>query len=324
MTITGTVGGWEGTSSPVSSPFQVGSCEHLAFAPKLTVSTAAHTSKLLGASLTTTIEEPAGALGTQANIAKVKVQLPRQLPSQLKTLQKACLAGTFAQSPQACLAESPHAKVGEATVHTPLLPVPLTGNAYLVSHAGEEFPSLTMVLTGDGVTVELVGATNITGGITTTTFKTVPDVPFTSFQLTLPQGEYAILGSYLPTGNKASFCGRSLTMPTEMIAQNGMALYQETKIAVTGCPPAVTVTKAKVNGNNLTVTVKLGQAGTLVLSGKGIRRRTLHGAKAGTRTITIPLTATGRAAREHRTKLKITVALTASGKTGTATSTLRA
>jgi hypothetical protein len=113
-------------------------------------------------------------------------------------------------------------------------------------------------------------------------------------------------------------------MPTEMIAQNGMALYQETKIAVTGCPPAVTVTKAKVNGNNLTVTVKLGQAGTLVLSGKGIRRRTLHGAKAGTRTITIPLTATGRAAREHRTKLKITVALTASGKTGTATSTLRA
>jgi len=85
------------------------------------------------------------------------------------------------------LAESPHAKVGEATVHTPLLPVPLTGNAYLVSHAGEEFPSLTMVLTGDGVTVELVGATNITGGITTTTFKTVPDVPFTSFQLTLPR-----------------------------------------------------------------------------------------------------------------------------------------
>jgi len=50
----------------------------------------------------------------------------------------------------------------------------------------------------------------------------------------------------------------------------------------------VTVTKARVNGNNLTVTVKLGQAGTLVLSGKGIRRRTLHGAKAGTRTITIP------------------------------------
>jgi hypothetical protein len=322
MTITGTVGGWEGASSLVSSPFQAANCQNLKFTPKLTVSTAAHTSKLLGASLTTTIEEPAGALGTQANIAKVKVQLPRQLPSQLKTLQKACLAGTFAQSPQACLAESPHAKVGEATVHTPLLPVPLTGNAYLVSHAGEEFPSLTMVLTGDGVTVELVGATNITGGITTTTFKTVPDVPFTSFQLTLPQGEYAILGSYLPTGNKASFCGRSLTMPTEMIAQNGMALYQETKIAVTGCPPAVTVTKAKVNGNNLAVTVKLGQAGTVVISGRGIRKKTIRGAKAGTRTITVSLTATGRAARRHRTKLKITASLTAAGRTGTATSTV--
>jgi hypothetical protein len=111
-------------------------------------------------------------------------------------------------------------------------------------------------------------------------------------------------------------------MPTEMIAQNGMALYQETKIAVTGCPPAVTVTKAKVNGNNLAVTVKLGQAGTVVISGRGIRKKTIRGAKAGTRTITVSLTATGRAARRHRTKLKITASLTAAGRTGTATSTV--
>jgi hypothetical protein len=324
MSITGTVFGDEGASGPVSSPFQLANCQNLRFAPKFTASTAAHTSKQLGASLVTKIEEPAGALGTQADIARVKVQLPKQLPSQLKTLQKACLARTFGASPQACLKESPHAKVGEAVVHTPLLPVPLTGNAYLVSHGGEAFPSLTLVLKGDGVTIVLVGATDITKGITTTTFKTTPDVPFTSFQLALPQGEYSALGSYLATGNKASFCGRSLVMPTEIIAQNGMALYQNTPISVTGCPPAVSVTKTKIKGNSLVVTVKLGQTGTLVLSGKGIPRKTVRGAKAGIRTITIPLTATGRAAARHRAKIKITVALTAAGHTGTATSTVRA
>jgi hypothetical protein len=113
-------------------------------------------------------------------------------------------------------------------------------------------------------------------------------------------------------------------MPTEIVAQNGMALYQNTPISVTGCPPAVSVTKTKIKGNSLVVTVKLGQTGTLVLSAKGIRRKTVRGAKAGIRTITIPLTATGRAAARHRAKIKITVALTAAGHTGTATSTVRA
>jgi hypothetical protein len=324
MTAAGTIGGWEGTASPFTEPFQVDNCQNLKFAPKFSASTAAHTSKLLGASLVTSIEEPAGALGTQADIAKVKVTLPKALPSQLKTLQKACLARTFEASPEACLAESPHAKVGEAEVHTPLLPVPLTGNAYLVSHGGEAFPSLTLVLKGDGVTVVLLGTTDITKGITTTTFKTTPDVPFTSFQLTLPQGEYAALGAYVPNSPTGSLCATSLVMPTEIVAQNGMALYQNTKIAVTGCPPAVSVTKTKIKGNNVLVTVKLGQTGIVKITGRGLRTTTKKALKAGTHTITVPLTATGRAAKKHGAKLKITVALTAAGKTGTTSSTLRA
>ena len=64
-------------------------------------------------------------------------------------------------------------------MHTPILPVALTGPAIFVSHGGEAFPSLTMVLQGDGVTIELVGTTFISkAGITSTTFKTVPDQPF--------------------------------------------------------------------------------------------------------------------------------------------------
>jgi hypothetical protein len=50
-------------------------------------------------------------------------------------------------------------------VHTPALPVPLQGPAIFVSHGGEAFPSLTMVLQGYGITVDLVGATLIRKGI---------------------------------------------------------------------------------------------------------------------------------------------------------------
>ncbi len=233
QTLAGTIGSDEALSSPVQVPFQVTNCATLKFTPKFTVSTTAHTSKVLGASLTATVSEPAGSFGTQANITKVKVELPKQLPSQLKTLQQACLAKVFEENPAAC---PPNSIVGHAKVITPLIPVPLTGPAYFVSHGGAGFPDLTIVLQGYGVAVDLVGSTLIQNGITSTTFKTVPDTPFNSFELTLPQGKYSALAAYLPAKANGSFCGQKLVMPTEFIAQNGAEIHQKTPIAVTGCP----------------------------------------------------------------------------------------
>ena len=51
---------------------------------------------------------------------------------------------------------------------------------------------------------------------------------------------------------------------------------------------------------------------------------TQRGLRAGTRTIMVPLTATGRAAKRHKSKLKIQATLTVARRTGTATATLRA
>jgi hypothetical protein len=235
LPITGAINSAEGASSPVSVPFQVTNCAVLKFTPKFTVSTSAHTAKATGASLTTKLSEPTGALGTQANITKVKVDLPLQLPSQLKTLQKACLAAVFEANPAGC---PPESIVGHAKVVTPLLPVPLTGPAYFVSHGGEAFPSLTIVLQGYGVTVDLVGATSIKKGITSTTFNTVPDTPFNTFELTLPQGKYAALAANLPAKAKGSLCGQNLKMPTLFVAQNGLEIHQSTAISVTGCSKA--------------------------------------------------------------------------------------
>ncbi len=224
--ITGTIASDEKAQAPVSTSFQATNCAILKFAPSFTVSTAGKTSKASGASLKVKLTYPNAPAATYANVAKVKVSLPKQLPSRLTTLQKACTAAAFDANPASCPKES---IVGQAKVITPLLPVPLTGPAYFVSHGGEAFPDLTIVLQGYGVSVDLIGSTQIKKGITTSTFKSTPDVPFNSFELTLPQGKFSALAA------NANLCKSKLTMPTEFQAQNGLQLKQQTKISVTGC-----------------------------------------------------------------------------------------
>jgi hypothetical protein len=180
-------------------------------------------------------------------------------------LQKACTAAQFDSNPAGCPAAS---VVGQAVVHTPVLPVPLTGPAYFVSHGGEAFPSLIVVLQGYGVTVDVEATTFIKGGVTSLTFKAAPDAPFSSFQLTSPQGRFSALAANAnlcaPTKTvsarkhmTARVHGRvkhitktvkhtlheSLIMPTELVGQNGAVRRQNTKIKVTGCSKATVKAK---------------------------------------------------------------------------------
>jgi hypothetical protein len=226
MKLTGTMTSTEGASSSVETPFQVTNCAALAFKPEFSVSTSGKTSRPDGASLDVKLTYPAGS--GRANIAKVKVELPKQLPSRLTTLQKACTEAAFDGNPESCPAAS---KVGEAVATTPILAGGLTGPAYFVSHGGAKFPELIVVLKGeDGVTVDLHGETFISkAGITSSTFATVPDVPVGSFELKLPQGPYSALAA---TGN---LCEDKLAMPTEFVAQNGAEIHETTKIEITGC-----------------------------------------------------------------------------------------
>jgi uncharacterized repeat protein (TIGR01451 family) len=230
LAVSGTLSSTEGQGAPVSSSFQVTNCAALAFKPKFSVATSGHTSRASGASLDVKLVYPKGSQGTQANIAKVKVNLPKQLPSRLTTLQKACPAATFEKDPGGCPGGS---IVGVARASTPVLPVGLSGPVYFVSHGGEEFPSLIVVLQGDGVRVDLTGSTFISkAGITSSTFRSVPDVPISSFELYLPQGAHSALAA---NGN---LCKSKLAMPTAFTAQNGMIIHQSTPIAVTGCGKA--------------------------------------------------------------------------------------
>jgi hypothetical protein len=232
--IEGTLTGPEGASASVSSPFRVTNCASLAFSPKFTASVAGKGSKADGTSLTVKLES--GALGSgglsQANVAKVDLQLPRALPSRLSTLQRACPDAVFDADPASC---DPESDIGHATVDTPVLKSPLSGPAYLVSHGGAEFPDLEFVLQGEGIALVLDGKTDIKAGITYSKFESAPDAPFSSFETVLPAGPYSVLTPAVAEKEDFSLCKTSLAMPTELTGQNGTVIRETTSVAVTGC-----------------------------------------------------------------------------------------
>ena len=241
LAVTGALTSTSGTEAPISSPFQAANCQSLKFNPGFAVSTTGQASKAAGASLHVDLTFPSapeaggglGGIGYYANIKSIKVDLPKQLPARLTTLQKACLAATFEANPASCPATS---VVGSVKAITPILNSPLTGPVYLVSHGNEAFPDVVMVLQGEGITLSLVGNTKVKNGITSNTFKTIPDAPVSSVELTLPQGPYSVLATNLPEQADYNFCGQTLAMPTAITAQNGVVLKQSTKVTTTGCP----------------------------------------------------------------------------------------
>jgi len=244
LKLTGALTGYEGASSPISYPFFVSNCAALPFAPKLIASVAGQGSKPNGVTFTVKVESP--GLG-QANIHKVDLTLPEVLPSRQSTIEKACVEAAFNASPTDCDEGS---IIGEGIVHTPVFRNPLRGKAYLVSHGAAAFPDVEFVLKGEGeeagVTVVLDGKTDIKKGITYSKFETAPDAPFTSFESIFPAGPHSALTTYVPEKEDFSLCNSAskLTMPTTIVAQDGVTIEETTKIGLEGCK-AVLSSKTK-------------------------------------------------------------------------------
>ena len=266
--VTATLGGAQGATANVSTPFAASGCAGLPFKPVFTVSSQSRTSKANGASLVVKVSQKAG----EANIHKVDLTIPKILPSRLTTIQKACLAATFEADPASCPEGS---NIGTGTAYTPVLNAPLTGPAYLVSHGNAAFPDVEFVLQGEGVTIILDGKTDIKKGVTYSRFETVPDAPVSSFETVLPEGPHSALTTEKP--GETNLCGttrtktvkkkvikrihgknkkitekvketittpRSLTIPTVITGQNGAQITQNTKVTITGCArPKPTVKK---------------------------------------------------------------------------------
>jgi hypothetical protein len=302
-----------GTESPlalhtvpaaVSSALQPSGCGALGWPPSFSAATAANASRANGATLEVTL-----APGPHAASAKeVQVTLPAQLASRLTTLQGACGEAQFAAGPSGCPAPS---RVATATLETPLLPGKLTGYGYLVSHGGRDFPDLDFVLQGDGITLREVSHTSIVGGVTRSTFTSLPDAPFSSFHVVLPEGPFSLLGA------TEDLCKKPLIMPVQMVAHDGATFAQNTRVAVSGCRPVtkprVKILHHAIRKGWLFLTVSDSQGGALVIRGRGVETVAYKALPAGRQRVRARIKQAGIAlARRHR-KARISVTLVSSG-----------
>jgi hypothetical protein len=158
--------------------------------------------------------------------------------------------------------------IGQATIHTPVLSNPLTGPAYLVSHGGAAFPDVEFVLQGEGITLVLDGKTQIKNQLTYSKFESAPDAPFTVFETVLPAGPHSALTTNLPEKAKFNPCSSSLSMPTEIVGQNGAVLKATTRIALQGCKK-VKVVQTTVARATAQASARSGAARSTVMLGLG-------------------------------------------------------
>jgi hypothetical protein len=227
MSLAATITSAAGTTAAVSSRFQAAGCGSLRFLPRLLALTHAAVSKRSGVYLHVKVVARPG----HANIAELRAALPRQLALRLATLQQACTAPVFDRNPSSCPVAS---VVGTAAAVTPLLNTALVGHAYLVAH-GAAAPELAILLQGQGVTLRMDGRASVRGGAAAVTFRSLPDVPLSTFDLVLSPGPRSLLVANLPTGARGDMCGRRLTMPVSVTAQNGAVVAQNATVAVSGC-----------------------------------------------------------------------------------------
>ncbi len=245
----------EDSAVAVASSYQASNCAALAFKPSFLALTQGKTSKAAGAALDVKVAQRPG----EADIRKVDLTLPAALPARLTTLQKACTEAQFNSNPAGC---PPGSVIGTATAVSPLLNVPLTGPAILVSHGGAAFPDVLFLLQGEGVRIELDGGTDIKKGITYSRFETVPDAPISSFEATLPEGPHSALAA------NVNLCEQKLVMPTTIVGQNGAVSRQNTSIEAQGCPDAIAIVSHSLKRGAVILTVAVPAAGRL--SGKGV------------------------------------------------------
>ncbi len=176
--ITATIADTQAAIAGVSNRYALADCKSLSFKPKIVASTNARTSLTNGASLDIKLTFPKAQQGTQANLARIKVALPPQLPTRLTSLQGSCREPTFDRDPAACPTTS---IVGIARAHTPILPAELEGPVYLVSYGPKLLPSPVVVLQGDGVALDLSGSTMIEkSGTSSVSFSGTPDMPLSN------------------------------------------------------------------------------------------------------------------------------------------------
>jgi len=298
----------EGAAAAVSAPFRALGCGELGFAPELSMS-------LSGKGQTTDGKHP--TLNAHlvprtgdANSRRVTVSLPLSLALDPGNADGLCEPVDAAAN--RCAAST---VVGHATARS-VLRDPLTGPVYFVRGERKDpksgrtiktLPKLFLPLSADGVTIYINAASEVRGNRLVTTFDTLPDAPFSSFDLQINGGKHGILAV-----SGANVCAGTQIADARFTGQNDKV--SDAAIAM-GTPCALGIVKSSHTSTALKITVGGVGAGKLNASGKGVAKASRTIGTATTATLTMKLTKSTRHALAHgrNARVKVTVLFTPKG-----------
>jgi hypothetical protein len=210
------LGGSEGASAALQTPFQVANCASLPYKPVLGLRLTGGVNRRGHPAIHAVLHTNPG----EANTRSAVVTLPKGEQVDIAHLKTVCTRVQFAAN--AC---PPGSLVGEAQARTPLLDNPIGGNVYLRS-SNHKLPDLVVKLRGQ-VDFELAARIDTTkGGSLRTNFESVPDAPVSAFALNLFGGKRGIVI------NSESLCGKARRAMVKMAGQNGARVTREPKLQV--------------------------------------------------------------------------------------------
>jgi hypothetical protein len=205
--------GDEGGAVDLSSFYQVANCAALTYKPSLKLNLTGGLNRLGHPAIHAVLRARPGEANTQA----VSVALPRGELLDNSHLGSVCTRVEFASD--SCPANS---RLGSVEVVTPLLDQPLRGFAYLRS-SENPLPDLALKLEGQ-VEIEAVAKIDSVNEGLRTSFRAIPDLPFSTIRLNLAGGKKGLLQ------NTNSLCARPRYAVTKIIGQNGAKMRFSTEL----------------------------------------------------------------------------------------------
>jgi hypothetical protein len=221
-----------------SDPFQTSNCKALDFHPKLVT-------RFLGDKKDARraghpkLEATLTAREGDANIARATLTLPPSEQIDQGHIKTICTRVQLAA--QNCPEGSIY---GYAKAESPLLEMALSGPVYLVS-SNHVLPDLLADLQGQ-VDVQLHGVVkSVKGHRIRTTFSPIPDVPVSTFTLTMDGGKKGLLV------NSRDLCEHKYFSKLDFLAQNGKTFKtNKLPLGVAACEHGTKAAKAKAKKNH--------------------------------------------------------------------------
>ena len=224
--VSGEVTSSAGALAPLSTPFQIGGCKGLGFAPRLSLLLRGGTKRGDNPALTGTYRPRKG----DANLKGLVLRLPRSAYLDQAHIRTICTRVQYAAnggSGSGCPAGSVY---GKARAFTPLLEQPLEGRVYLRS-SNHNLPDFVASLRGL-VDVEAVARIDSKNGGIRASFSNLPDVPITKVVVQMQGAKKGLIV------NSTDICASEHRADGRFGAHNGKRQTIRPVVGAQGCGKA--------------------------------------------------------------------------------------